>query len=618
MQKLNEQKKLLIGLDDIELRDYLVEVLKQAGNNVAVEDSVEKLLSDSADAIIVSPSKLRATQRKNESAFADGDSEDADEVAPSPFKNRDQQMRFDSVRSQFIAELVGEHEKLAALVPSLLEHDNASHEQALAICHRLFGTASTLRFPSLSQLLHRLELFLKEDGHRTAGGGATIRELLSEISSKAKSITALLNRSLDASLSGAKTVTAAVLVGRDGMGLPAGVADWFQERNVKMVEVNSDNVLQSAATSTFDACFLLIDEEDPASSLRLGRDLRNLPNYENLPLALISQNTESISSEEAAYSGACVLIHKDLNDRELKARLDELLLRTNKARILIIDDDPQIVEALSLLLRSEGFSPKGLTNAQELTTVLQEFEPDLVLLDLNMPDVHGNEICQTIRSMERWQDLPVIFVTAETSVKARLNCFRAGADDYLAKPIVTEELIARVKVRLERTRLMRERSDKDILSGLLNRRAFLEQADKYLADAKRNSSHVSLCILDVDKFKSINDNHGHLTGDEVIAQLGQLLRRRFRAEDIRGRWGGEEFVLLFRGITKETAKIVTERALDEFKRLLFVGEETMTFSASFSAGLATFPTDGETFLELMSHADKNLYQAKTNGRSLVI
>ncbi|MDQ5964348.1 MAG: hypothetical protein QG625_502, partial [Cyanobacteriota bacterium erpe_2018_sw_39hr_WHONDRS-SW48-000098_B_bin.30] len=163
-----------------------------------------------------------------------------------------------------------------------------------------------------------------------------------------------------------------------------------------------------------------------------------------------------------------------------------------------------------------------------------------------------------------------------------------------------------------------DRSDKDTTTGLLLRRAFSEQLSAILAEAQRLKSTFTVCLLDVDHFKKVNDTYGHLAGDKVLAGLGQLLSRRFRVDDLRGRWGGEEFMLAFKRETKATMHLAVQRVLDEFRSITFSGDKGEEFCNSFSGGIAEYPIDGESVFELVKIADARLYQAKKRGRNQIV
>jgi diguanylate cyclase (GGDEF)-like protein len=234
-----------------------------------------------------------------------------------------------------------------------------------------------------------------------------------------------------------------------------------------------------------------------------------------------------------------------------------------------------------------------------------------------MPGMNGFQVCQMLRGMPRWRDLPIVFITAEVNVEARVKAFTSGGDDYLPKPVVTEELLARVRVRLEKSRLLKERSDKDTITGLLLRRAFVEQVNSMLADAERTENFCSICLLDVDHFKNVNDSYGHMAGDRVLAGFGQLLLRRFRVDDLRGRWGGEEFILAFRREDKQTMRAAINRIQEEFSSMVFESDDGRQFQVAFSGGIASFPDDGLNLYELLTVADARLYEAKHAGRRRV-
>ncbi|HET9449231.1 MAG TPA: diguanylate cyclase, partial [Aggregicoccus sp.] len=249
--------------------------------------------------------------------------------------------------------------------------------------------------------------------------------------------------------------------------------------------------------------------------------------------------------------------------------------------------------------------------------VLSGLRPDLLLMDVMMPGLGGLDLCKILRSMPEWQELPILLVTAQTDVAFRVAAFQAGADDYLAKPVLREELLARVRGRLERSRLAQELRDRDALTGLPLRRPFLDTLRGRLAEAKRSGTQVSVALIDLDRFKHINDTYGHLAGDRVLGRFGRLLAARFRKEDARGRWGGEEFVVALYGEGPPSARDILARSGSEFARLLFEGEGDVRFRATFSAGIATFPADGASAEDLLRAADVRLYRAKRNGRNRI-
>jgi diguanylate cyclase (GGDEF)-like protein len=398
------------------------------------------------------------------------------------------------------------------------------------------------------------------------------------------------------------------------------VEDLGKQRLVEIVRASSFNeAMDRACLLPLDAALINVAEEDPDLSFKLARELRGLPGYETLPLAFISGNALIKDRVEAAHAGASLYLDKPLESDSLEKAVQHLVAirQGGRPRVLICDDDEFFANTVALTLRNEGMVVRILLDPNKILDTMQDFPPDMLLLDVMMPEVTGFEVCRMLRQVPRWQDLPIIFLTGQTGVDARVEAFRSGGDDYLPKPVVNEELLTRVKVRLDRSRLLKERSDKDTITGLLLRRAFSEQLSGMIAEAQRTKLKFTVCLLDVDLFKKVNDGYGHLAGDRVLAGLGSLLARRFRVDDLRGRWGGEEFILAFRREAKETMHAAINRVLNEFKEIAFTGDHGEVFHVSFSGGMASFPEDGESVYELLQTADRRLYESKKNGRSQI-
>ncbi len=174
-----------------------------------------------------------------------------------------------------------------------------------------------------------------------------------------------------------------------------------------------------------------------------------------------------------------------------------------------------------------------------------------------------------------------------------------------------------MEMRLDRSRLLRFYADIDPLTGLLNRRAMIHSLQRRIAEAKRNQQTLALVLLDIDHFKEVNDIHGHLKGDQVLAKLGRLLNRRFRREDLCSRWGGEEFCLSFYNQSLEDTHKLMVRLLEEFSALEFMDTKHKPFQVTFSAGMAMYPKQGNSMEALLKLADKALNQAKDAGRQRV-
>ncbi|NOY25599.1 MAG: diguanylate cyclase, partial [Oligoflexia bacterium] len=256
--------------------------------------------------------------------------------------------------------------------------------------------------------------------------------------------------------------------------------------------------------------------------------------------------------------------------------------------------------------------------ASDCLAELDRHEPDLVMLDLMMPIVSGLDLCRLIRSSARWCELPLVAVTAWTDPEVRATAYRAGADDYLAKPLVEEELGARIVKRAQRASQDRDVRERDGLTDLLLRSPFLHRTEQLLAAARRRAASFCVAMVDIDHFKQVNDTHGHLVGDQVLAAVGRILRQGVRTEDFCARWGGEEFAIALVGSSTDQAQRVLHRLLDTVQAFGFNGAQNQIFHVSFSGGVACSETTPGNASTLIAQADQALYRAKAAGRQRIL
>jgi diguanylate cyclase (GGDEF)-like protein len=297
--------------------------------------------------------------------------------------------------------------------------------------------------------------------------------------------------------------------------------------------------------------------------------------------------------------------------------LERERLRLTATRALLVDDDPAALASMGALLAEQDIEVSTLAEPLRFWEKLQEVTPELLVLDVEMSGVNGAELCRVVRNDPRWSHLAVIFVTAHNGPATVQEVFRAGADDHLAKPVAPAELIIRVANRLDRIRLHRRQAETDGLTGLPNRAQARAGLAQLLSLAERFSQPVSLAMLDVDRFKQVNDTHGHAAGDAVLRGLGERLRRDFRGDDVVGRWGGEEFVVGMYGMSRADGVRRLADTLERVRaeRFLAAGH---TFGVSFSAGVAQYALDGRELETVLEAADKALYEAKAAGKDRVL
>lgn len=317
--------------------------------------------------------------------------------------------------------------------------------------------------------------------------------------------------------------------------------------------------------------------------------------------------------------GGRTLLPSDVPPREVAEAVVALRERLagDSAHVLVVDDDEGLLDLTATILRGHGLRVTPLSDPGQFWQRLETLDPDVLLLDLEMPGFNGLELCAAVRSDPRWAQLPVLFLTARTDAQAVRAVFAAGADDYMSKPVIEEELVQRIRNRLERVGHLRDLADRDPLTGVPNRRKSSEQLERLEGLAKRYGQPLTLAMLDLDHFKRVNDSFGHDTGDAVLRRLGRRLQSEFRGEDVIGRWGGEEFVIGMYGMSGKMAVERLEGLLEAWKQERFDDTFGGSFSTSFTIGLAELPGTADSLDELQQAADDALYRGKSAGRSRV-
>lgn len=295
---------------------------------------------------------------------------------------------------------------------------------------------------------------------------------------------------------------------------------------------------------------------------------------------------------------------------------NHLNLNINKpTHILIVDDQVSIAEFYKTILEQAGMKVTIESNPFEVLPAIKALGPDLLLLDLNMPEVNGDELAAVIRQQEQYQSIPILFLSASAHPDKKTDLLEIGSDDLLSKDMAPEELVRHIKSRVERAKILTAMMYQDSLTGLLNHAQIQLAAERVFQHCNRKGSTFTIAMIDIDNFKSVNDSYGHLTGDRVIKALSQLLQQRLRITDYIGRFGGEEFLLIMPEINIHDAGNLLNSLRNAFSRINFK-ENGVKFNVSFSAGVAE-NTGMENFMEQIKIADEALYRAKERGRNVV-
>ena len=289
---------------------------------------------------------------------------------------------------------------------------------------------------------------------------------------------------------------------------------------------------------------------------------------------------------------------------------------STKAVILIVDDVPTNVQALALLLKEEYVIKVATSGVRALELAGQGPIPDLILLDVQMPDMNGYDVLKLLKENSDTAQIPIIFVTGKDTVEDEEYGLQLGAVDYIAKPIRPSIVKARVKTHIT----LKQQHDQlvgmathDQLTGLYNRHYLSDALSKKVAHAKRHGELLSVMIVDIDHFKNVNDTFGHLMGDLILKAVAGTMQDSARKEDIAARFGGEEFIMVLDNCTAHDALIKAEHLRSKIQRL---HPEDIAVTASF--GVVQLDEDTQRYEDLLKNADMALYMAKEEGRNRVI
>jgi diguanylate cyclase (GGDEF)-like protein len=334
---------------------------------------------------------------------------------------------------------------------------------------------------------------------------------------------------------------------------------------------------------------------------------------------MISALTGFHDKVESISCGSDGFFEKPVQWEVLIQRLRYLLSRerSDPPRILSVEDDEDQAAFLRAVLQSAGYQVRICNDPRLFEAHLISFRPDLVIMDIILPDITGIDLARYLRQNEQYTTLPVLFLSMQGQMQDRIETVRAGGDDHLVKPVAPGLLLSTVAARIERSRFLKSLLDRDGLTKLLTHTAFLERARAIVGQKSRRIHKNSVLVLmDLDHFKSVNDTYGHIVGDRVLVSLASLLRRRLRQTDTIGRYGGEEFGILIDDLKKDEAVRLINRLLDEFSAIEHQTADNKTFQVTFSAGIAVLKRR-MTLPQWIEAADKALYAAKAAGRKRV-
>ncbi|SNY54249.1 response regulator receiver modulated diguanylate cyclase [Arsukibacterium tuosuense] len=527
---------------------------------------------------------------------------------------------FSRVRQRFEQSLPVRAEAMLELV---LQHKTGNELGRLkAETHKLAGACGTFGYPQLGTLARKIEQYISN---------------ISALSAEKQSVKIPeLNQMLYSFKEGvaqALSSTSPIATSNESVA-DEPRAIWLLLNNQLLISelVSQLNAfgLTVVQLADFDSCLRMLQTETPAllftqieptngTDLFKQNLLLNTLQQRQSRLLVFSDNDDFELRIKAAQHYADDFFVSPLDVPNMISRISELLEQSSggKGRVYIVDDDAMLAEHYALVLNRIGIDTFINKQPQQIVKELINFQPDLILMDMYMPDYTGAELAGVIRQYPPLRRLPIVFLSSEQNKNLQNRAMSHGADDFITKPIDDLQLAQAVKVRLARSMQIKNLVEKDSLTGLIKHSAIKEVAEFEFERAGRTGKPLSIVMLDIDHFKTVNDAHGHATGDIVITALATLMRKRIRKTDRAGRYGGEEFMLVLPDCDAEQARLLTKQILENFAILHF-DTAGQPFGCTFSAGVASSAdSQAENAEQLINHADEALYRAKHAGRNQV-
>ncbi|MCB9760065.1 MAG: response regulator [Alphaproteobacteria bacterium] len=511
------------------------------------------------------------------------------------------------------------HERLHELETTIARarDEGLTSEETYAVLlmvHKLHGSAGSFGFFEVSAAVGRMELLFEQ----------LISGQVAEYESFWSQLDDALHRAMSGSIrplsdygeEGQGPHMGRVLVADADDAMLAIITEAGRRRLIEVIAAhNAGEAMTRARENELDGLFIDIDLDEAQGGFKLARRLRGLGSGANVPIAFLSADASLRNRVAAAHAGGALFLPKPLNEDAFveAVRRFAAQVHAEAIRVLVLHEDPLVAQQLRVLMDQDSMDVRAVQDASRILEMLDAFRPDVLIIDVVLEGISGFDVCRLLRLHPDWQDLPVLLRSAGATAEMRAAAYQAGADDFLGREIRGTELLDRVRMRSVRYRRIKERRDRDPLTGLMQRSVFAEQLAARLGEASRLDRPVSIALLEVDRFKQINDAHGIVVGDQVLSTLGKLLRARFRVEDLRARWGGAEFAIALTGAAPEDALVALEKVRRAFTKVRFRAYNGHAFQATFSAGLSAYPDDGDDVEELLRAADFALRTARNEG-----
>jgi diguanylate cyclase (GGDEF)-like protein len=547
------------------------------------------------------------------------------------------ELHLEKLKGEYKAQLPGKIDAIANDWKIL--HDHWQAELMVTLhrnVHSLIGTSGTFGFNELSKTARKLEDLIKPSLNQKDENYKADAVLSDAIEALITQLLDLASPATNSNQDQADKKDFSELAKHLSQSLPSGtvahdILIYYLDNETAAPELLLQNLMSYGFKSkhfrTMDQLLdamqhkqpslIIIDLMMPDTSLDAIFELAHTFVQKGIKVFIFSGKDDFNSRLRSVRAGIHSYVTKPADIPSLVGMIrNHLNLNINKpTHILIVDDQASVAEFYATILTQAGMKVTIETDPYAVLPIMQAYTPDLLLLDLNMPIVNGDELAAVIRQQEQYQSIPILFISGNAHPDKKTDLLEIGSDDLLSKGMAPEELVRNVKSRVDRAKILTAMMYQDSLTGLLNHAQIQLAAERVFMQCKRKKSVFTIAMIDIDKFKLVNDTYGHLNGDRVIKALAQLLQQRLRVTDYIGRFGGEEFLLIMQDMNIQDAGNLINNLRKSFSVINFK-DNGISFNVTFSAGVAE-NTDMNTFMEQIKIADEALYKAKKRGRNIV-
>lgn len=538
----------------------------------------------------------------------------------------DLQAKLAEIKKAYQAELPSKASDLKLAWNDMREENWAADrlQELHRLVHSLSGSGATFGFIELSACARKLEIELKALLHDEVDDVAAVRDCLPTLFDAlivelqvagAEHATPIVTRTGEEA--GAIDDRPLYLLGKD----KAEVSDLVEQLDYygyAVEQFSTAEAFAAALSARMPAGVVIAQDPDRVIfDLLRPLTLEARPD-DRLPVVVVTDHFGLDARLAAVRAGCGAYLTWPVDAGVVANRLDQLTHRqvSEPYRILVVEDEVELAKHYAALLDKAGFAVRVVNEPLQVMHILSEFNPELILMDIYMPECSGAELAAVIRQEDAYVGVPIVYLSSETNLSKQIDAMRQGGDEFLTKPIEPTLLVASVRCRVQRSRMLGSFLHRDSLTGLLNHISSKEALETEVERARRRGTPFTFAMIDIDRFKNVNDTYGHPVGDRVIKSLSRLLQQRLRKTDVIGRFGGEEFSVLLPDTALEAALPVLEQLRESFENIRQTISDT-EFSVSFSCGVTSYP-EHQTAENILYHADAALYKAKHRGRNRVV